>query len=603
MKLAIRLGLTYGLVFSVVLIIIGGSLFVTVREVVTDTVTDGLGDVARIAGLHVNRMVSNRWELLDRTVRIVELWMEDLDPSRAPPTVAPVITDFYDQPTEVTGEFVSNLQTGSSLSTSIHSLAVSINAEIALFEVVDAGLISVASSGPLDGERRAGYLWPRNSAQFALITADEPWVGREYTDGVWHLCTYVPLPQAPETYLRIAIPQVELDTLRQDLAGIDLGADGEVYVLDTSVNVVLHPDRTREGVNLSVVPHMREIAFGRSGATEYSSPRSYLSAYEFVDSMNWVVIIATTRDHAFSGLDMLTRFFLVLFGLAVAATTVVSLLLGRQISRPVTAVARRFEEIADGEASSVAVLVPQRGSSEIRNLARDFNRYVHRTVELNEIERREIALELQEEQTKALRAQINPHFLYNTLETIRFLIEMGDRRAVSTVQTLSDLFRVSLGNGDRFTTVEAEVRHGTLYFEIQRVRYTTLLTLDVHVPAALRDAPVLSFLLQPIVENAIVHGVVPSQRPGTVAISVSLAGDDLVITVKDDGVGISEAHLTSILGDLSDRSTPVDQIGLKNVHDRLRLSFGSRYGIRVSSQPGRGTRVDLVMPGPGNRSQ
>ncbi len=596
MKLAVRLGLAYGLIFAIVLLGIGWGLFVTVRTTIAGSVADGLTDVARIAAHHINRAVWARSELLDRNRRIVEQWAAGTEIEFGPTTPVPIISDYPFPPVTVEGAFVTGVEPEKSLARSLAELRTITEAEIAILQRFDNGLVVVDSTGPRDGERVRGYFWPRSSAHFQLTARSGGWVGRQYFDATWYLAAYVPLTDAQDVYVRVAVEQIQLDILGRDLMDIDLGDGGYIYVLDTSSNVVFDPNMERIGENLSVEPWARQIAFGRSGTVEYNTDLHYLAAYDFIDSMNWVVVVATTTEAAFREVETLTRIFGAMLSLAVLLTMIVSMLLGRQISRPVAEVARRFTEIADGAAEDAELIAPPRGSREVRALVRDFNRYVHRTLELNQLERREVALELRQEQMKALQAQINPHFLYNTLETIRFLIEMGDPRAVGTVQTLSDLFRVSLARGERFTTLEAEIEHAGLYFEIQTVRYPSLLDLRIDVPYELQKASVVSFFLQPIVENAVVHAIVPSGKPGTIEVRAREQDGDLVVTIVDDGMGISESNLDAIRMNLADRNLQDDAIGLRNVHDRLRLIFGQGYGLEIHSERQTGTTVVLRMP-------
>ena len=597
MKLSLRLGLAYGFLFACVLAVIGVSLFVTVRSTVSATITEGLSDVARIAAHHVNRIVWTRWELLERNVRILEQWATTVEPRFVAASSVALVSDYPQQPDTAVISLVEELERGVALSDTVDLLSTITEGEIAILQVIENGLVVVSSSGGSASERRRGYYWPESAALYRLITTGRQWVGRQFFDGHWYLCAYLPLSSSPDLYVRVAVRQVRIGILGRDLTDIDLGNGGFVYILDTSGNVVLDPISGSEEQPISVVPYARQIAFGRSGTIEYTIDRHYLAAYEFIDSMNWVVVVATSTDEAFREVEMITRVFLIMFSLAVLMAMGVSLLLGRQISRPVAEVARRFKEIADGEEVSAAVTVPARGSSEVRALVRDFNRYVHRTMELNELERREVALEFRQEQMKALQAQINPHFLHNTLETIRFLIEMNDPRAVGTVQTLSDLFRVSLANGERFTTLHAELQHASLYFDIQAVRYSRMLTLQRNVPEELLGESVMGFLLQPIVENAVVHGIVPKQRPGVVQINACTVNDDLRITVVDDGVGMDQSTLERVSDHRSMRASDrQDGIGLSNVHERLRLTFGTGYGISIESGRTVGTTVTLLMP-------
>lgn len=591
------MGLAYGLLFAVVLSIIGVSLFVTVRDTVTETVTESLADIAAIAAHHVNRSTLSRLELLQRSLRIAERWAEDLRP--LVDGVAPLdhFSEYVVFPDWTNVVNLVELRPGVAPLEALNELARETEADVALLQRTDTGLIVLASTGPPDGQRARGYIYPNDAAVTALVDRGGGWSGREYFDETWYLSGYQPIPGGDGLFVRVAVEQVQMNLLTEDLADVRIGeGSGFVYMLDLSVTIIYHPDRTREGQNLSVEPWAREIAFGRSGTISYRDSISYFAAYEFVPTMNWVVVVATPADQALAQIDRLTVVFAAMFSVAVLLALGISMFLAGQVSRPIVAVARRFKQIADGEGNTISVTPPARGSNEVRALVRDFNRYVDRTRELNELERREIALELRQQQMHALQAQINPHFLYNTLETIRFLIEMGDSRAVHTIQTLSDLFRISLAKPQSFAPLSEEVTHAQLYFEIQRIRYPSTLSLAVDVPPDLESVPVINFLLQPLVENAVLHGIVPASRPGVVSIRASREGGTLLLEVSDTGIGIPADDLERLFTRRESRSAGRNGIGLANVKERIRLHYGPDFGVELISTVGAGTTVRVTMP-------
>ena len=205
-------------------------------------------------------------------------------------------------------------------------------------------------------------------------------------------------------------------------------------------------------------------------------------------------------------------------------------------------------------------------------------------------------MRLREAELEILQMQINPHFLYNTLDTIVWLAEAGQKeQVVSMVQTLSDFFRASLNSGKDIVSLEGECRHITSYLQIQQVRYQDILTYDVDIPEEIANCKIPKITLQPLVENAIVHGLEPKKGKGHLIIQI-IEGDDqmLEICIIDDGIGFEVIpDIQSIRHSEKDSHT---HIGMKNLDKRLKLLYGSDSGIKITSLPNKCTTVSFHIP-------
>lgn len=200
---------------------------------------------------------------------------------------------------------------------------------------------------------------------------------------------------------------------------------------------------------------------------------------------------------------------------------------------------------------------------------------------------------------KALQSQVNPHFLFNTLNTIaRLALLEGASRTQEIVYALSDLLRNNLRDIEELRTLEEEVKSINDYLTIQRVRFGDRIQARVNVSPELLDMHIPALTLQPLVENAIIHGIEPKKEGGEVQIGGYLEGDRLVLVVGDTGIGMSQERINSIFRAEKRRPTQgqTTGLGILNVHKRIQHHFGAEYGIRMESEIGRGTSIYIQLP-------
>lgn len=199
---------------------------------------------------------------------------------------------------------------------------------------------------------------------------------------------------------------------------------------------------------------------------------------------------------------------------------------------------------------------------------------------------------------RLLQEQINPHFLYNTLDTIVWLIEGKDtEKAVNMVVSLSEFFRLVLSKGKEYITIREEELHIRSYLEIQQVRYRDILDYEIWIDPEIYGYRILKLTLQPLVENALYHGIKYKRAKGMIVITGRKKGDLIYFEVKDNGVGMETEELEKLREDISRPCKETEKgFGLANVNERIRMNFGAQYGMQIDSVKGQGTCVSITLP-------
>ena len=246
-------------------------------------------------------------------------------------------------------------------------------------------------------------------------------------------------------------------------------------------------------------------------------------------------------------------------------------------------------------------LVTTANANEIADLGVSFNIMVGKFRELLESKMREQE-NLKKAEFRALQAQINPHFLYNTLDTIVWMAEAKKHEEViEIVRALSSFFRIALSKGKDWIPLRDELEHTRSYLAIQRMRYRDILDYSIAADESLLISTILKLTIQPLVENALYHGIKNKRNGGTITVRVRGLGEDrLEVEVEDDGIGFTAARLEQIRAAMSDESAELSLkesgFGIENVNKRIKLFYGRQYGVTIASADQVGTRVALVIP-------
>jgi len=371
---------------------------------------------------------------------------------------------------------------------------------------------------------------------------------------------------------------------------ISLGESGYVYLVDTNTELVYHPQQQLiyAGLKEENLEAVKEQVFGR--CRDVFHGRQRLLTITTVDYTRWRMVGVAYLDEILSIQPELIRVSLSVVLAAVMLSLAVATLSGAYVSKPI----RRLEQVmAQVEAGRMDVSIQEQGFAEIRSLSRTFNHMLIRIRRLMEqiVHEQEIK---RLHELNALQAQINPHFLYNTLDSIVWMEERGrGKEAIVMVTALARLFRISISKGRNMISVREELEHVRNYLIIQKMRFQNKFDFVISPDAETLELRTLKLIVQPIVENAIQHGLeeYPVEE-GLVTISTYLENGALIIRVLDNGAGMSQNQLSTILNAPAGKSG----IGVKNVHERIQLTFGKEFGLTIHSALDEGTEVLIRLP-------
>ncbi len=279
---------------------------------------------------------------------------------------------------------------------------------------------------------------------------------------------------------------------------------------------------------------------------------------------------------------------------AVFFTLILTVKALQSVTKPIRRLCSMTEKVANGDFS---VRSEEKGIAEIAVLTRSFNDMTTEIGDLVEdIKEQQKSLHLME--TKLLQAQINPHFLYNTLDTIVWLAEENQSEQVVTlVTTLSDFFRTTLNKGWDFVTVQEEKQHIESYLKIQQFRYQDIMDYEIEIDESMFEYTIPKLLLQPLVENALYHGVKTKRGKSTIRITGEKKGENLIFIVCDNGKGMTEETLKKLRENIQKDSNErkMNSFGLANINSRIKHYYGEEYGLYIESEENVGTEATVVI--------
>ena len=381
--------------------------------------------------------------------------------------------------------------------------------------------------------------------------------------------------------LGVLLMDMEYSVIEDHLRSLDLGREGYVFLLNDKGEPVYHKDTSY----FSDPDKLAQLLEIQSAGDGYDKASNLLTCQTQIEKTGWTMVGVVSLDT----LKMLERqlFEAVLLtgGLLFIAVLLIGILFTRRLSTPMADLERGMNEIE----KLAEVRIRKNSFYEVELLAGNYNRMIHRIrILMDEISDKEKTLRHAE--LNALVSQINPHFLYNTLDTIVWMAEFHDStRVIALTKSLAAFFRLSLSGGRELITVGDELEHVRQYLYIQKERYGDKLNYTIHAPEEVLDYTVPKIILQPIAENSIYHGIKPLDSPGQITITVQEEGEKLIFTVSDNGAGCRPDAAAA------DNPSRPGKVGLKNVDERLKLYYGPGYGVTIHPAPGAGCRVELTV--------
>ena len=319
--------------------------------------------------------------------------------------------------------------------------------------------------------------------------------------------------------------------------------------------------------------------------------RMYLFSEQLIPCFGWALINQISVEELKREVNVNTMFTLLISGGVLLMTIFLVIQISGMIAWPIMQLRKVMEEVQKGD---LDVFCPVDTRDEIGSLSQGFNDMLKNI--------RQLFSQVKEEQRKkgeyklALsQLQIKPHFLYNALDLIYVLCQLGEpEKAAVTTKALADFYRISLSDGDEIVTIREELDLTRNYLMIQEERYMDMMSFSIEADEKAFDYLIPKITLQPLVENAIYHGLKKKKEGGSIWVSVYLDKGNICIIVKDDGVGIKKEHLQAAFE--KRLSGEKGSFGIGNVHERIQLYFGMDYGLSVESEEGKGTVCTIKIP-------
>ncbi len=369
---------------------------------------------------------------------------------------------------------------------------------------------------------------------------------------------------------------------------VGIGSHGYCFIMDTQGNIIYHPQQQLLNSGLKTESTSPLVGLD-DGSYEDGT---VIKSIRTVSGSSWRIIGVSFVDELVTdNVTAMIRISVLIVLAVLIVAFLCSLILTRFVSHPLRELSGAmvsFEKNTDRY-----IFLPVGGSREVQDLSSAFD---HMVVKIQALMARvrEEETELRKTELKALQAQINPHFLYNTLDSIAWMCEQGRTGdAVNMIHALATLFRISISKGHELIPISKELEHAESYLQIQQYRYKNQFKYVFEVDPACNDYLCNKITLQPIIENAIVHGLDLLVEEGLITVRVWQSDSDIFMSVTDNGVGMTQEKADSILSRYAGERTG---IGIKNVNDRLRIYFGDNYGLTITSELDEGTCVEIRMP-------
>ena len=366
-----------------------------------------------------------------------------------------------------------------------------------------------------------------------------------------------------------------------------------VYLMDSDGEIIYHPKQKLIYTNLYEENNLEAVHYDDGSHQEIFQGEKRLVTVKTVSYTGWKIVSVVPMSSFDMGMTGTKYFVIMLVTVSMLAVILLNQLVSASIAMPLKKLNNSVKEWETGNMNPSIYIG---GSMEVEHLGCTLRSTVEQIRQLMQ----DIVVE-QEEKRKseldALQSQINPHFLYNTLDSIVWMIE-GERYedAVFMITQLASLFRISLSRGKTVISVEDELKHARNYMNIQKVRYKNIFEVRFDIDPEILQCCTVKLVVQPLLENAIYYGVECMDGDGEIDVNGYRREDDIYIEVRDNGLGIPEDEVEQLLKENNRVHKRGSGVGLLNVHNRIRLRFGEEYGLEIESEPDEGTTVRIHLP-------
>ena len=412
---------------------------------------------------------------------------------------------------------------------------------------------------------------------------------------VWHIRTYADNEQIYQGIDPVNMRMITANRPLYNSSGSYIGAvsvEMHSQILKKSMSNVL----SRNGSYVYVLNDKDQVIYSPivGSVPKADSRKEFIEVRTYNKRNDWTIVGMIPTSSYMEGIRTFQRVLLITVMVIVIIMIVFTLRFSKGIVKPINHLRKLMKQAEKGD---LTVRFSEKSPEEIQDLGENFNFMIERL----DINVKQVYIEQKAKrraEIEALHANIKPHFLYNTLDTIHWMAKSYHADdIVETVDALSSLFRIALSKGSEIIPFSQEITHVTSYLKIQKVRYEDMFSYQIHVTEDCKSLMVQKLILQPLVENAIYHGIKECSHLGHITINVWREKDAIYMAVEDDGSGMSDTRLNEVRGSLKNfKASPTGAYGVVNVHQRLFLSYGSPYGLYLESNENSGTTALIVHP-------
>lgn len=436
--------------------------------------------------------------------------------------------------------------------------------------------------------------------QMENVHFSTPHVQNLFDDPSYRYYWVVSLSQAVEltnsgnSTLGVLLVDMNYSSIEQLLTKANTDNSSEyVYLMDGNGELIYHPKQMLIYTDLYQENNLAAAEYEDGSRQEEFLGEKRLVTVRTISYTGWKIVSVVPMSAFDMGISGMRFFVILLVALCMLMIILLNQLVSARIAKPLQ---RLNASVRDWESGNMNPDIYVGGSLEVEHLGRTLRSTVAQIQELMH----DILVE-QEEKRKseldALQSQINPHFLYNTLDSIVWMIE-GEHYedAVFMITQLASLFRIALSRGKTIIRIGDEIMHARNYMNIQKVRYKNIFSVDFSIDETILDCCTVKLVVQPLLENAIYYGVECMDGDGEISVIGYRRENDIYIEVKDNGLGMPKETVDALLKENNRVRGKGSGVGLINVHNRIRLRFGKPYGLEIESCPDEGTTVRIHLP-------
>lgn len=390
----------------------------------------------------------------------------------------------------------------------------------------------------------------------------------------------------------ILLVDMDFSGIRQLFTKVNSQEMGYVYLINSDGGIIYHPRQNLIFSNMLKENNIVASKYDDGAYKERFQGEERMVVVKTVGYTGWKIVSVTPMENFFQNFNRTRIMAVIIIILSILLMIFANQFVAVRIVQPL----KRLEDSLKGIGVDQEPQIYIGGSPEIQHLGETIRSMVEQLRKLTDDIVRE-----QEEKRKseldALQSQINPHFLYNTLDSIMWMVESEKYEdAVAMVQALGSLFRISLSKGKNIISVGEELHHARNYLDIQKFRYKNKFTSYFEIEEGIEKYKTIKLIIQPLIENAIYYGMEYMDGEGEIHIRAYTREEDLFIEVEDNGLGMPEEQVAQLLTDDTRIRSKGSGIGIRNVHQRIQLYFGTDYGLEIFSEPDEGTMVRIHLP-------